>query len=84
MRRAQWLIKDLRKAQVVKKKKITNKTIINVSSTRQAEARSGNGAVRVKRKGGSPQTLLCREGVLPFGTTIGVENFGKGVRYTFN
>lgn len=24
------------------------------------------------------------KGVLPFGTTIGVENFGKGVRYTFN
>ena len=24
------------------------------------------------------------KGVIPFGTVIGVENFGKGVRYTFN
>lgn len=28
--------------------------------------------------------LAKEKGVLPFGTTIGVENFGKGVRYTFN
>lgn len=28
--------------------------------------------------------MAKEKGVLPFGTTIGVENFGKGVRYTFN
>ena len=28
--------------------------------------------------------MAKEKGALPFGTTIGVENFGKGLRYTFN